>query len=439
MTDKTKPTNALVETRRDIEAMTTEFAKALPRQMPSERFVRTVNTAIQLNPDLAAADRRSLMAACMKAAQDGLLPDGREGALVVYNTKIKVKDGNGREVERWMPTVQWTPMVAGLMKKARNSGEIAGISASVVFRHDHFKLIKGDDEKFEHEPNLDVDDEELVESNARGAYCIISLKDGTKIRSWRNRNQIQTARSQSKAQNSLMWTKFWEEGWCKVAIRHACKFAPSSADKEGHDAFMRAAERDDDTYDFGRTAASAKDVTPKADAPTRSSLDRLLDAKEVAGQVTGQPYDQDTGEVDDQPATATEKPKDERRASRAPETPVAATSAPSEPQAQTDDPSAYDAPAGGDLLGAVAPEPEPKVALRLPKTKKAKDLPLSEASSTLLDYARQCEGEVGAAWITEAKDLNPWVKDHSATFETLSYLYGECMRQDKPATGEGGA
>lgn len=342
MTEKPKPANALVETRRDIEAMTTEFAKALPRQMPSERFVRTVNTAIQLNPDLAAADRRSLMAACMKAAQDGLLPDGREGALVIYNTKLKVKDTNGREVERWVPTVQWTPMVAGLMKKARNSGEIAGISASVVFRHDHFKLIKGDDERFEHEPNLDVDDAELVEANARGAYCIISLKDGTKIRSWRNRNQIQTARSQSKAQNSLMWTKFWEEGWCKVAIRHACKFAPSSADKEGHDAFMRAAERDDDTYDFGRTAAAAKDVTPPAGATGRSSLDRLLDAKEVAGEVTGQTYDHETGEVDQLPAQAPEKPKDERRGSRAPETPADTGSAPSEQQTPAGDDPAVD-------------------------------------------------------------------------------------------------
>lgn len=434
MTDKPKPGNALVETRRDIEAMTTEFAKALPRQMPSERFVRTVNTAIQLNPDLAAADRRSLMAACMKAAQDGLLPDGREGALVIYNTKTKIKEPNGREVERWVPAVQWMPMVAGLMKKARNSGEIAGISASVVFRHDHFKLIKGDDEKFEHEPNLDVDDADLTEANARGAYCIISLKDGTKIRSWRNRNQIQLARSVSKAGNSLMWTKFWEEGWCKVAIRHACKFAPSSADKEGHDAFMQAATRDDETYDFGR---NAKDVTQSAEKVVgRSSLDRLLDAKEVAGHVTGQSYDQETGEVDEAPSQAPQRPKDERRASRAPETPAEPTSSPSEPWAQTDDPSAYDGQDGGDLLGAVAPEPEATVALRLPKAKRAKDLPLSEACNVLLGYARQCDGEAGAEWIAEAKDLNPWVKDHTATFETLSYLYGECMRPDETVAGD---
>lgn len=434
MIEKPDTKDLIVDTRRDINAMTTEFAKALPRQMPSERFVRTVNTAIQLNPDLATADRRSLMAACMKAAQDGLLPDGREGALVIYNTKTKVKEPNGREVERWVPAVQWMPMVAGLMKKARNSGEIAGISASVVFRHDHFKLIKGDDERFEHEPNLDVDDSELTEANARGAYCIISLKDGTKIRSWRNRNQIQTARSVSKAGNSLMWTKFWEEGWCKVAIRHACKFAPSSADKEGHDAFMQAATRDDETYDFSR-GASAKDVTPQAGA-ARSSLDRLLDAKEVAGQVAGQSYDQDTGEVNEPPAAAPGKPKDERRASRAPQAPTEPTSAPSEPQAPGDDPSTYDAQDERDLLG-VPQEPEATVALRLPKTKKAKDLPLAEACNVLLGYARQCDGPAGAAWITEALELNPWVKDQAATFETLSYLYGECMRPDETAPAEG--
>ena len=204
------------------------------------------------------------------------------------------------------------------------------------------------------------------------------------------------------------------------------------------DAFMQAATRDDDTYDFGRTAAAAKDVTPTTGGSPRSSLDRLLDAKEVAGQVTGQSYDQDTGEVDERPAAAPGRPKDERRASRAPETPAEPTSAPSEPQAQTDDPSAYDGPDGGDLLGAVAPEPEPTVALRLPKAKRAKDLPLTEACNVLLGYARQCDGQAGALWIAEAKDLNPWVKDHTATLETLSYLYGECMRPDDTA-GEGAA
>ena len=113
------------------------------------------------------------------------------------------------------------------------------------------------------------------------------------------------------------------------------------------------------------------------------------------------------------------------------------TSAPSEAGAQADDPSAYDGQDGGDLLGDAATDPEPTVALRLPKTKRAKDLPLTEAGNVLLGYARQCDGEAGAAWITEALALNPWVRDHTVTFEMLSYLYGECMRPDETVAGDG--
>ena len=132
---------AAPEWRRDIEAMTTEFTRSLPPQIPTERFVRTILTAVQINPDLARADRHSLKVACMKAAQDALLPDGREGALVIYKTKVRTSDGQ----ERWTDAVQWMPMVWGLMKKARNSGEIASITAHVVYQHDHFKIRFGDE------------------------------------------------------------------------------------------------------------------------------------------------------------------------------------------------------------------------------------------------------------------------------------------------------
>src|SRR4051812_38118254 len=93
-----------------LEKMRGEFTKQLPKGMPTERFVRTILTAVQINPDLMVADRKSLILACMKAAQDGLMPDGREGALVVYNTKVKAKNAQGREVETWVKTVQWLRM-----------------------------------------------------------------------------------------------------------------------------------------------------------------------------------------------------------------------------------------------------------------------------------------------------------------------------------------
>lgn len=223
--------------------------------------------------------------------------------------------------------------------------------------------------------------------------------------------ELELSIRQCYPRNSTLWATDPRQQICYVAARRwADRHAPQILMGIGTDA---EADAMIDITPIG-------DQGPKAARPRAKTLDELVDAR-------------------DKPAKASTEPKDERRASRAPDTPAGPTSAPSEPQAQNGDPSTYDGPDGGDLLGDAAPEPEAIVALRLPKTKKAKDLPLSEACDVLLGYARQCYGQAGADWITEAKDLNPWVKDHTATLETLSYLYGECMKPDETAPVEGEA
>ena len=84
--------------RMNLEKMSTEFKKALPSQIPVERFTRVVMTAIHNNPKILDCVRLTLYNACMKAAQDGLLPDGREGAIVPFKDKagivIKLNEWN---------------------------------------------------------------------------------------------------------------------------------------------------------------------------------------------------------------------------------------------------------------------------------------------------------------------------------------------------------
>src|SRR3546814_6152413 len=92
----------------------------------------------------------------MKAAQDGLLPDGREGAIVPFKGKAS-----------------WMPMVAGIMKKVRNSGEIADWNAHAVYENDEFDYLLGDDQRIYHKPTMG-DPGQVV-----GAYSIVKLKDGT--------------------------------------------------------------------------------------------------------------------------------------------------------------------------------------------------------------------------------------------------------------------
>ena len=126
------------EIRHNLETMQPQFAAALPPHVPPARFVRVAMTAVQSNPELLQAERKTLFAACMRAAQDGLLPDGREGALVIFKGKV-----------------QWMPMIAGILKKVRQSGELLSIAAHVVHARDEFRYQLGDEERVYHVPYLD--------------------------------------------------------------------------------------------------------------------------------------------------------------------------------------------------------------------------------------------------------------------------------------------
>ena len=82
-----RSSNQLPEVRLKLDAMAAQFAAVLPRHITPAKFVRVVLTAIQNNPELLECDRHSLFNACMRAATDGLLPDGRLGAIVTYKDR----------------------------------------------------------------------------------------------------------------------------------------------------------------------------------------------------------------------------------------------------------------------------------------------------------------------------------------------------------------
>jgi recombination protein RecT len=191
-----------------------QLKMALPTHIPEDKFIRVALTAAQQNPDLLnpqKVDRGSLFGALVRAAQDGLLPDGREGAIVPFRGKA-----------------QWMPMVAGIMTKVRRSGEIAAWEASAVYERDDFERLLGDDQRIYHKPFEDGDPGQVI-----GAYSIVTFKDGTKSRDYMPRWRIEKAREQNPiGKNSLMWTKFYDEGAVKTVIRHHSKRLPMSTDVE---------------------------------------------------------------------------------------------------------------------------------------------------------------------------------------------------------------
>lgn len=268
--------------RQRLTLMTPEFKKALPGHIPAERFVRTIQTAVQMNPQIGKAatategGMHSLLAACTKAATDGLILDGREAALVTFRQNVKK---NRNDPDKWEERIQYLPMVAGLMKKARNSGEIASIATHVVYANDKFAYVLGDDERIEHEPTFADRGEPIA------VYAIVRLKDGSVQREVMDKAAVMRIAAQSKnpKQYDPKDGKNYGEWWRKTVIRRISKYLPSSSDR---DEFLQAVERIDEDFDFeatdggetvqaqpqpgpkkrGGAAAVLKNVTPQQQA-----------------------------------------------------------------------------------------------------------------------------------------------------------------------------
>lgn len=254
-----KAENPLVKLHDQIENRSAQFVAALPAHIPAERFKRVLLTAIQMNPKLVTADRVSLFNSAMRAAQDGLLPDGREGALVIYNTKMKI---NG--AEKWIDAVQWMPMIAGLRKKVRNSKEIATWDAKVVYEKDEFYYEDGLDLILKHKPYLDGDPGQV-----RAAYSVAKLKTGEVSVEVMTRWQIDRIRALSKSRDKGPWVDHYAEMAKKTVARRHSKVLPMSTDL---DDLIR---RDDDLYDM----ASASDKAAPVRRPQLSDFSEVETSK----------------------------------------------------------------------------------------------------------------------------------------------------------------
>lgn len=199
--------DAINEIRNTLGGMGAQFKAVLPSQQHVDRFIRVVMTAVQQNVDLLTADRMSFYAACMRCAQDGLMPDGREAALVIYADKVS-----------------YQPMVEGMFKKLRNSGEIVGAPKVHVWKeHDEFRYVLGDEEKIIHVPKIGD------RGKTMGAYSIVKLKSGDTSREVMSFDDIMKIKSRSRQQNGP-WKTDEDEMCRKTVFRRHYKRLPKSSD-----------------------------------------------------------------------------------------------------------------------------------------------------------------------------------------------------------------
>lgn len=192
------------------------IAQALPAGIATDRFIRIAATAVQLTPELLECDRKSLLLACLRAANDGLMPDGREGAFVVYRDRK-----NNRK------TAQWMPMYTGLLKKVRNTGELLTISANVVYERDAFDYELGDAERITHKPAIGDRGKPVA------AYAVAHLRDGGVVREVMSWADVMKVREVSRAKaDGTPWDSWEAEMARKTVIRRLYKRLPSSTEMD---------------------------------------------------------------------------------------------------------------------------------------------------------------------------------------------------------------
>lgn len=292
---------ATMPIERALDALGPQFATALPAHIPMERFRRVVMTAISSNPDLARADRRSLFNSAVKAAQDGLLPDGRDGALIVYNTRQKIKDQSG---ERWesVPMVQWQRMIAGVRKLIRNSGEIADLWAEVVYEKDEFDYQLGLNRDLIHKPAFQMTLKDRGKIIA--AYSVAKFKDGGISFDVMSADEIwDTWRKASKQKDkdgnpTGMWKDYPSEAFKKTVVKRHAKQLPMSTDLDD------LVRDDEELYDF----KNASDGARPAPVPARPQLTDFTDVQtQPEPEAVTEVVDAETGEVTEAEGPAQEE------------------------------------------------------------------------------------------------------------------------------------
>ncbi|WP_288927190.1 recombinase RecT [uncultured Maritimibacter sp.] len=274
----------LPDFKKNLGAMIERGDLGLPSNVPPDAFRNAAILAFQNNPSIRACTPESVFNSIRDLAGWGLVPDGREAAIVPYAGKGGMK-------------AQAAPMYVGMIKAARRSGEVKTIWADVVYEgEDVFIDLDADGRSLRHVN----EDGSKISAMKRGrgkeiigAYACAILTDGTIDFETMDMEQIEKRRKASPNQKgdkpTGIWLQWFDEMVKKTVIRALCKRLPMSADDR-----KMILDRDPTFQDV-----ATKDVTP-----TESTEERLLRHSRERAEPTKE--DQAEAEIEDAEVMAPE-------------------------------------------------------------------------------------------------------------------------------------
>lgn len=212
------PTN-IIEFKKNLNGMIERKDLVLPSTVSADAFRNAAIVAFQTNPKIRQGTPESVFTALRHIAGAGLLPDGREAAIVLYKDRA-----------------QANIMVSGLRKIVRNSGMVASLWDDVVYQGEQivFRIVDGA-RTWDH-INEDGSPINAMTRGGKiiGAYAAAKLKDGSSEIEVMTLAEIEKRRRASPNQRGDkpegIWADWFPEMARKTAVRALCKRLPMSSE-----------------------------------------------------------------------------------------------------------------------------------------------------------------------------------------------------------------
>jgi len=198
-----------VKTLRDMlesDEFKMQVAKALPKHLTPDRFIRIACTAIMRTPKLQQCDQASFFNSLLTLSQLGIEPDGRRAHLIPFENR-----------KRNVMECQLILDYKGIVELAMRTGQVSYIHADIICENDTFEYNKGE-----------IKQHKIDFKKPRGkvyaSYAICRFKDGTEKAEVMPMEEIVAIKNRSRAGNSGPWVTDFNEMAKKTVFRRLSKW-----------------------------------------------------------------------------------------------------------------------------------------------------------------------------------------------------------------------